>query len=74
MDVLPWIENNMLPCRNSKYPGIFFLVPNEDGANHTADGMWLSISLKCLVLDYETSVRVAEEADMVSAEDDGHDG
>lgn len=64
----------MLPCRNSKDPGFIFLVPNDDGTNNTADNVRLSIGLKSLVLDYETSVRVAEEADMVSTEDDGHEG
>ena len=56
----------MLPGRNSKDPGLFFIVCNDNGANYTADDAWLSVGRKSLVLDYETLVRVAEEADMVS--------
>ena len=66
VDVLPWRENSMLPCRNSKDPGFIFIVRNDHGANYTADVVRVSIGLKSLVLDYETLVRVAEEADMVS--------
>jgi len=63
----------MLPCRNGKDPGFLFIVRNDDGANYTADVVRVSIGRKSLVLDYETLVRVAEEADVVSCEDDGHD-
>lgn len=72
VDVLPLSENNMLPCGNSKDPGVFVLIHNDDGVNYTTDIVGLSIAIKNLVLDYETLVYVAEEADIVSLEDDGH--
>lgn len=62
----------MLPCRNSKDPGLLVVVRNDNGVNYTADNVRLSIGLKSLVLDYKSLVCVAEEADVVSLEDDGH--
>ena len=62
----------MLPRRNSKDPGVFVLIHNDDGVNYTTDIAGLSIAIKNLVLDYETLIYVAEEADIVSLEDDRH--
>jgi len=64
----------MLPRRNRKDPGIFLLVPDDDGVNYTTDDAGVSIGLNNLVLYDETLVFVAEEADVVPLEDNGHDG
>ena len=64
----------MLPSRNNKDPGLFLVVRDDDRADHTANYGWLSVCLKGLVLDYETLECVAEEADVVSLEEDGHAG
>lgn len=73
VDVLFLREDNVFPRRNSEDPGFLVLVNNSDGVNSTSNAVGISVGPKTLVLDYEALVFVAEEADMVFLENDGHD-
>ena len=68
VDVLILSEDNVLPGWNSKDPGLFVLVRNDDGLNSTANYLRHLVGLNIGVLDHDTLVYVAEEADMVRLE------